>query len=170
MTDHSYQSGLIARLRSSGTDIVWCAEHIPDRFVDWAPEGEWSARQILTHLRDVEYGIQIARIQAAVLHDNPEFGRFDAEAWRAEHRPHPQTFDQTVGDFSAGRRSLAAMLDRLDKDDWERPLRSVAFGPSTIETVVERAYTHTLDHLQQLIRLRRAIVSTQARDGVPSSP
>ncbi|MFN8534015.1 MAG: DinB family protein [Dehalococcoidia bacterium] len=158
MTEHRYRSGLIARLRTSGTDILWIAEMIPDPLVDEAPDGEWSARQVLGHLRDIEYGIQIARVQAAVLEDNPDFKRFDADAWRTEHRPDEQTFDQILGDFAAGRRSLTAMLDRLDEDDWERPIRSVAFGQSILEVVVERAYVHTLDHLQQLIRLRRAVL------------
>ena len=166
MNEQRFRSGLIARLRSSGADVVWCAEQIPDGQLGWAPEGEWSALEILTHLRDVEYGIHIARIQAAVLEDNPEFPRFDAGTWRATHRPEPQTFDQMVADFAAGRRALTAMLDRLDEDDWERPARSAAFGQGRLQTVAERAYLHTLDHIQQLFRLRRAIVSAEARGGV----
>lgn len=163
MSDRRYRDGLIARLRASGDDIVWCAELVPGDGVEWAPEGEWSALQILTHLRDVEYGIQIARVQAAVLEDNPEFPAFNADAWRAAHRPRPETYGQVVADFAAGRRALAAMLDRLDEDDWTRPVRTAAFGQSILEVVVERAYLHTLDHLQQLIRRRRSLLN--AHDG-----
>jgi hypothetical protein len=169
MSDLRYRDGLIARLRASGDDVVWCAELVPSPGVEWAPDGEWSALQILTHLRDVEYGIQIARVQAAVLEDNPEFPPFNAEAWRAAHRPNPETYAEVVADFAAGRRALAAMLDRLDDDDWGRPVRTAAFGQSTLEVVVERAYLHTLDHLQQLIRRRRSLLNAENGGGARSA-
>ncbi|MCS6800979.1 MAG: DinB family protein [Chloroflexota bacterium] len=165
MAADPYRHGLIARLRASGEDVVWCAELFPRPHVDWAPEGEWSARQIVTHLRDVEHGVQIARIQAAVLEDNPTFPRFDAAAWRAAHRPASETYDEVVDDFAAGRRALAALLDRLDAEDWSRPVRSAAFGLSTLEAVAERAYLHTLDHIGQLLRLRRTLLAALAGEG-----
>ncbi|GIW12057.1 MAG: hypothetical protein KatS3mg061_3114 [Dehalococcoidia bacterium] len=158
-----YRRGLIARLRASGTDIVWIAELIPSEATEWSPLEQWSPRQVMLHLRDVEYGVNLARIQATVLEENPEFPRFDADAWRASNRPESQSYEQLVADFAAGRRALTATLERLDVDDWLRPARTAAFGPATLEMLAERAYLHTLDHLQQLIGLRRAFLRERTR-------
>ena len=55
--NEKYAEGLISKLRSSGNDIAWLAGSFPSELIEIQADGEWSARDLLAHLRDVEYGI-----------------------------------------------------------------------------------------------------------------
>lgn len=158
----AYRTGLVSRLRNSAVDINWIIGTFPADGQDRSLNGEWSAKQIVEHLRTIEHGVHVVRLQAALLHDNPAFPRFVADVWRAANRPQPQTLAELLADFQDGRREVISCLDRLGAADWERPAKSAVFGTTTIELLAERFYTHTLDHLQQLIMVRRACLDAHA--------
>jgi hypothetical protein len=152
-----YHAGMISRLRAAGNDVAWLIESFPPDTLEQPADGDWSARNVLEHLRDVEYGIYIHRLQATALEEEPEFERFDAAGWRAEHRPGRQTAGELLTDFLAGRRAMVGVLQRLHPEDWDRQAKSAAPGLYNVEVIAERAYSHTLEHLIQLLKMRHSV-------------
>lgn len=156
-----YHDGLISRLRGTGNDVAWLIGSFPQGTLDQPADGDWSARDVLAHLRDSEYGIYIHRLHTTALEEEPEFERFDSDHWRGNHRPDPQSPEEILADFLAGRRAMVGILERLDREDWSRAAKSAVPGPYNVEIIAERAYSHTLEHLTQLLKMRHAVAQSR---------
>jgi hypothetical protein len=74
---------ILERIRSSAAVVRRAVEAAPpDRFGQSPREGEWSALETLTHLRDVVVHVDGLRIRRLLYEDAPVFADFDEEGYR----------------------------------------------------------------------------------------
>src|SRR5437667_1629733 len=74
---------VLARMRSSARVVERAVEAAPPGRLTRPPrEGEWSALETLTHLRDVIVHVYGLRIRRLLYEDDPLFADFDEEGYR----------------------------------------------------------------------------------------
>jgi hypothetical protein len=122
----------------------------PERLHD-APDGEWSAAQVLAHLGEF-----------------PHFFAAELQRWRDDPtavvgrtHEHPVRLaavsspTQALSDLMAGMRSafaaLARALDTLSADDVDAETENVKYGPEPLSAFLDRyVISHKAGHLEQL--------------------
>jgi len=116
-----------------------------------APDGEWSAAQVLAHLGEF-----------------PRFFAGELQRWRDDPtavvgrtHEHPVRLaavsspTQALSDLMAGMRSafadLARVLDTLSADDVDAKTENVKYGPEPLSAFLDRyVISHKAGHLEQL--------------------
>src|SRR5713101_7082389 len=74
---------ILERMRSSAGVVRRAVEAAPPgRFAQSPREGEWSALETLTHLRDVVVHVYGLRIRRLLYEETPVFADFDEEGYR----------------------------------------------------------------------------------------
>ena len=126
----------------------------PDR-LGGAPDGEWSAAQVLAHLGEFPrfFATELRRWR-----DDPSavVGRTHEHPVRLAAVESPA---EALGELVAGMRSafaeLAAALDGLSDDDVEAKTENVKYGPEPLSAFFDRyVLGHKAGHLEQLRALR----------------
>ncbi len=141
-------------LESSATvidDIESALEHIPehDRHEPLRP-GQWSAHQIISHLRDTftrEFYPCLERIQDE---ETPKFECFEPQAWMTVHYQPEEPAAEILAEY---RRLLDKELKRLQKQPpevWSRIGRHPIWGERTLQWWLEQSLAHAKEHLKQL--------------------
>lgn len=120
--------------------------------------GEWSANDILAHLRscgDV-WGDSIARILAE---DKPSIKAVSPRTWIKETDYPQQDFRVSFEAFAAQRQALLALLTGLAPGHWAREAMVTAVGKPYVRTVyhfAERMAHHERGHVRQIAALTDA--------------
>lgn len=114
--------------------------------------GEWSALDVLIHLRASDEIIAPRLIQLLV-RDDPPLPAFDERRWAdvvgyAEFPP-----ALLLARFAARRDELLHALRRCDAAAWERTGQHEEYGSLTLWTVASRLAAHEAEHLTHLTRL-----------------
>lgn len=114
--------------------------------------GEWSARDVLAHLRscgDV-WGDYIMRILAE---DRPAIKAVSPRTWIKKTDYLEQEFQPTFQAYAARRADLLAVLEPLPASGWSRAARVSAVGRVYERTVLdyaERMARHEQGHIRQI--------------------
>lgn len=109
--------------------------------------GEWSARQIAAHTRDVDKTIYGMRIRRTLGEDDPFFENFDGDVYMAEHYDSNEPLASILDELAASVRETVARLRRLPSEAWTRPSRHETYGAGiTAQAWVERALAHVEEH------------------------
>jgi hypothetical protein len=119
--------------------------------------GEWSPREILAHLTDVEVAIGY-RLCRVIAENGKEIQPFDEEAWAdalAYHRREPRLLLRA---FRSLRAASLDLLAGLTPAEWERAGRHPEYGPMTAAQIFGHRYDHDRIHLEQL---RRAVAGAE---------
>jgi hypothetical protein len=151
---------ILARLRENAARLASVSRGVtPERLQTSPAPGEWSANEILAHIRascDV-VARQIGRIQAA---DHPTFAHLSPRTWirRTDYAQRP--FEESLGAFATQRTELLATLEALAPDEWERSA-TVTMGDRSRERSV-RSYgsylaIHEGEHVRQIEAALRAL-------------
>ncbi len=111
---------------------------------------EWSLTEIFCHLRDVEYEVNIARLNKVIGETNPFLVGINADTWAAERNYQKEDGSTALLEFIAARVQLIAKLEELTDEDWQRPARHAIFGPTNIKELVSFIATHDRSHIQQI--------------------
>jgi hypothetical protein len=155
----AHRNALLARLKTSGDDIVWAASLL----AEWPHEPVddiWPAHQQVAHLLAVEvenYHVRIARILAE---DCPELVSWDSEAFAASYRPEGD-LAALAESFARERARTVAMFTAATPDQQSR---SAIWPDGTLidlTWLAEKALWHTLDHTQQLVDLHQEFAPLQ---------
>lgn len=120
---------------------------------DWTARpkpGEWSATEIICHLRDADCDVNLPRLQRVLQEENPLLSGINTDAWAEERQYARQDGCQALAEFIRVRVSMIRMLEALPAEDWSRPARHTIFGPTTLQELVGFIATHDRTHLQQL--------------------
>ena len=121
-----------------------------DSALDAAPEGEWSARTVLAHLRDDEFMVMRLRLERMTVEDHPTLAPFDEKAWAASRWQGRDTVDELLADFRLQREVTMMILRRLEDDDWRRTGLQPEFGAFDVHWWVEHWLEHDETHLAQI--------------------
>ena len=160
----------LRRLRTTPDEIAAALDGKADDLVCRRPDRQnWSAREIICHLRDVEE-LFLVRFQTILAIDDPKILTFAAtpevlaEWGIGEHVGHPldpnrwaeerqyERCDAALafGAFRRRRREVVALLDTLSPDQWRRGGIHLLRGRLTLDEWVASLAAHDDNHLDQM--------------------
>ncbi len=142
---------ILQRIRSSAGVVRRAVEAAsPGRFGQPPREGEWSALETLTHLRDVVVHVYGLRIRRLLYEDAPVFADFDEEGYRHACLARGEVIGDLLDMIVAEHEQLARLLQRLPDADWLREGRHPSLGVMSIEFLARRVGEHAEEHAAQI--------------------
>src|SRR5437667_8489295 len=125
---------ILERMRSSARVVQRAVEAAPPGRLTRPPrEGEWSALETLTHLRDVIVHVYGLRIRRLLYEDDPLFADFDEEGYRRASLARGETPSELLDTIVGEHEQLARLLRALPDGDWARQGRHPSLGVFSIE-------------------------------------
>ena len=122
--------------------------------------GEWSAHEVLAHLRacnEVWGGYYIMTI---LTQDNPTIKAMNPRTWIKNTDYLEQEFQPSLRAFTKQRRKLLAVLEPLSPRDWTRTNTLIGAGKPLQQTLLSHAdglARHERAHLKQIERILHAL-------------
>jgi hypothetical protein len=120
-----------------------------------APEpGEWSANEILAHLR-ASADVRGSRIETMLREDHPTIRAISPRGYLRKTDYLERAFRLSLGEFTRQRTDLLALLHDLGPNDWSRNatyVRSDKLFEQTIHFEADTIATHEQDHIGQMER------------------
>lgn len=120
-----------------------------ETFLRPAPDGGWSLRNIITHLRDAQQAID-RRARLILTEDNPALESLAIFAWATQEDDQPPPTWEIFASYRASRAETVALLSGIDLADWWRTGRHAEFGDVTLLQQASYFTTHELTHLPQI--------------------
>lgn len=141
---------LLNRLSDVPARIGHAVARLSDTDTYLAPsDGEWSAAEILAHLRASD-DILAHRLYAILTRDNPILPAYDERRW-AEIAGYPQAdFALSLNVFTLRRAELVAMLRQAAIEDWQRLGAHEIKGAISLFQVATSLIEHEEEHCVQL--------------------
>ena len=121
--------------------------------------GEWSAVEILAHLRAGD-AIFAPRVGAILARDDAPLPAFDERSWAIAAGYADVPFRDSLSDFAASRAETVRLLQRARPGGWARAGIHEARGPITLTDLVANWLAHEEEHCAQL----------EAMGGAPALP
>jgi hypothetical protein len=142
---------ILERMRSSAAAVRRAVETAPaDRLTRAPREGEWSALETLTHLRDVVVHVDGLRIRRLLYEPGPLFADFDEEGYRRASLARGETARDLLDTVIAEQEQLARLLQTLPDAEWSREGRHPTLGVQSIEFLARRVGEHAEEHAAQI--------------------
>ncbi len=116
-------------------------------------EGEWSIRNVLSHLRDAQ-GVLDFRVHLLINEDNPVIESKAVFEWAKDEVERPPTAEEVFNTYLTSREKTVESLERISLLDWWREGRHEEFGVVSIKQQVSYFATHELTHLPQIQKLK----------------
>jgi uncharacterized damage-inducible protein DinB len=149
------RAALIDCLEASGKDLLAYLALLSDDEIHTPPApNEWTIHQVAAHLRDTEQQVFLLRTQRMVKEAHPAVQGFDQEVWNREHYSPGEPLKKITAEFRAARRRLIRLLRQTSDKDWANWATHPEFGKISLDWLTMRNYSHTLDHLVQIVRVR----------------
>jgi DinB superfamily len=147
---------ILERMRSSAAAVRRAVETAPaDRLTRAPREGEWSALETLTHLRDVVVHVDGLRIRRLLYEPGPLFADFDEEGYRRASLARGETARDLLDTVIAEQEQLARLLQTLPDAEWTREGRHPTLGVQSIEFLARRVGEHAEEHAAQITAAAR---------------
>ncbi|PYN34869.1 MAG: hypothetical protein DMD98_09635 [Candidatus Rokuibacteriota bacterium] len=125
---------ILERMRSSAGVVRRAVEAAPPaRFAVPPREGEWSAQETLTHLRDIVVHVHGLRIRRLLYDESPLFADFDEEGYRRARLERSEATGDLLATIVAEHDQLARLLQTLPDAEWSRQGRHPSLGAMSIE-------------------------------------
>jgi hypothetical protein len=141
----------IARIRTAAADLREAVARAQRGKFTAAPRnGEWSALETLTHVRDVIVHVYGLRIRRLLYEPNPVFADFDEEGYRAASLARGERAEDLLATVIAEHEQLARLLEALPDAEWTREGRHPSLGPMSIEFLARRIGEHAEEHAAQM--------------------
>lgn len=149
-------SSLLSRLLAVPEQIASMTEGWSEEDLGVTPSGEeWSAAQILAHLRASD-DILAYRAYAILARDDvPQLPVFDERRWAQVTGYESMDFLASLMVFTVRRAELIRILRRITPDDWQRTGTREGIGPVSILEGMTRLVEHEEEHCAQLETIRR---------------
>src|SRR5437016_5095371 len=149
MGDQMTQTRIVERLEPTPVWLRECFGAIGAEAARVPADGEWSAAQVLLHMR-VSDAIVSPRLLHMLLRDDPPLIAFDDEAWGRLIAGADVPIEDQLAGFSARRRELVYVLRGLSDEQWARTGQHELRGTVTIEAVAQSIVEHEAEHRAQL--------------------
>ena len=151
-------SDTLDRLAATPKRLAHLVVEADDDTLDAAAPGQWSARTVLAHFRDVEVLANRLRLERMLAEAAPVFANFDEDAWAIDRNRSRDQKAQLLGDFALQRQASLAIFTGLRPQDWERTGSHPSRGAFTVLSWLDAWLDHDRGHLEQLERLLRVTV------------
>lgn len=141
---------LIHRLAAFPAGVSAAIEGLSREVLECVPgHHEWSARDIICHLRDHDAEEDLIRLKKIQTEERPFIsGNYDP--WSHAHVYSDTDVHQALTEFIHYRGEMVRWLASLPEEVWTRPARHAIFGPTTFEEMVRFATEHDRTHLRQM--------------------
>jgi hypothetical protein len=161
----------LERLAATPKQIAQLVAEATDERLDSSPAGEWSARTILAHFRDVEMFANTLRVLRMVAEESPALADFDETAWAQNRNRSRDRKEQLLGDFALQRQALLGILAGLYPQQWERAGTHPSRGRFTVRTWADAIMAHDVAHFAQLEKaLGETLAEVLQRRSHPKEP
>ena len=150
---------ILTLLAAAPSHLAGLTESLPPAQLLVPPEpGEWSARDVLAHLRACSdmWGKYILLILSE---DRPMFKAVNPTTWIKQTNYRELEFRPSLQAFSAQRAELLAVLVLIAPEDWIRMATATGAGRPRIRTVFNYGQwlaNHELLHIKQIARIVNA--------------
>jgi FMN phosphatase YigB (HAD superfamily) len=123
-----------------------------ERSFDWthrpAPD-QWSAIEILCHLRDSNSEINTPRVDLILAQENPFIPGLNPDDWVDQRHYVDQSPAKALSEFAQSRIALINTLKSLSESQWSRKGRHAIFGPTDLRELMHFAALHDQLHVRQ---------------------
>jgi uncharacterized damage-inducible protein DinB len=120
---------------------------------------EWSMKEVLAHLMELESRLFLPRLQLMAMQDRPRFEGFDPIAWARERDRREGRFEDDLAAFRRARADTLAYLATMPAEAADRPGLSGHFGPVTLAQYATHVVDHDLEHLAQMHACRAVVTA-----------
>ena len=157
---------LLTLLAATPTRLTDLTEVLSPAQLMAPPEpGEWSARDVLAHLRACSdmWGNYIAQI---LTEDKPTFKAVNPTTWIKQTDYLEQEFQPSLRAFTKQRAELLAVLKPLTPEAWSRSAMVTGGGKPrerTVYTYAQWLANHELSHIKQIERIASAVGMSSPR-------
>ncbi|MCS7277102.1 MAG: DinB family protein [Dehalococcoidia bacterium] len=143
---------LLKALREAGDQLLEELLELGEAALAFRPSpDEWSLKEVLGHLRDVQ-ALALEQVQAA-LAGRPLPHR-DIDPLPQERGYQDEDAGDLLEEMASLRRRLLHLLWSLTDEEWHRPCHHPLRGDLTVTQVVRELAQHDLEHLWQVRRLK----------------
>jgi hypothetical protein len=143
------RAGLLDRFRTGYADVEDALAGATDEDLDRpAPDGGWTARQVIHHLADSEATAYV-RLRRLIAEDEPMIAGYDEPEYaRRLHYGRPIASSLAV--LKAVRDASLELLETLTPEEWKRQGTHSESGPYSVERWLEIYAAHSHDHAGQI--------------------
>ena len=143
------RSALLGRFRTGYTDVEAALAGITDRELDHpAPDGGWTARQVVHHLADSE-ATAFIRLRRLIAEDEPTIQGYDEPEY-ARRLHYERPIGSSLAVLQAVRKASLALLESLTPAEWERRGTHSESGAYTVDDWLRIYGGHSHDHANQI--------------------
>lgn len=144
----------VARLRSTPQAIATLLDGLPEDDLNRQPApGEWSMRQVLSHLHDAQ-GVLHARLELLLSQDRPALSAQPVHEWAWQAEAQPTSTGELFEVYRSLRGKIVARLEATPLKDWWRTGFHEEFGEVSLRQQVSYFAAHETTHLPQMAALR----------------
>jgi uncharacterized damage-inducible protein DinB len=143
----------VARLRGTPGEVAALMEGMSEDAMNQQPApGEWSVRQVVTHLHDSQKVLQ-TRVELLMTQEHPALASQAVFEW-AGKESRPSTTRDIFAEYTDLRGQILERLDGIALKDWWRTGFHEEFGEVTLAQQVSYFAAHETVHLPQIDALR----------------
>jgi len=148
---------LLTLLRDHPRRVAEATRGVAAAELQTAPDGEWSAVEVLAHMRSCGdmWGGAIESILAA---EHPTIKAINPRRWIESTNYRDLTFKRSFHVYETQRKRLIATLEGLRPKEWGRGATVTGAGKPlelTVHSYVQRLAVHERAHVKQIERLVR---------------
>ncbi|NMB54872.1 MAG: HAD hydrolase-like protein [Leptolinea sp.] len=145
---------LLADLRGGAAAIDAIVREFPaDRCTKRPGRKEWSLREIICHLRDVDRDINLVRINTILREKEPFVPGIDSDRWSVERDYIHQDEMNALNEFISTRQEIVDLLENTNPGNWDRLIRHSIFGPTSLKELAAFIVAHDNNHIKQIRNL-----------------
>jgi DinB superfamily len=139
---------LIKRYEDGVNVFIEALDSVPEVARDFAPQGEWSPREIAHHVADFEL-VRGYKLRQLLAQDAPTLQSFDEGQFLARlHYYRPVEASLTL--YRATVRSNVELFTLAFPEDWLRAGNHEEIGVFSLEDLLQRGAEHFYVHAQQM--------------------
>ncbi|MGH2607667.1 MAG: DinB family protein [Tepidiformaceae bacterium] len=122
------------------------------------PGDDWSIRDVVLHLSDVEL-VGAVRIRLALAEESPPMPMYEQEAWKRRLQYLWRDPEAALGLFQQTRYATAEILEHCGVEAWQRTTIHPERGLLTVSDLVGTSVDHVTGHVAQIGNARAAFSS-----------
>lgn len=145
------QEKLLASLEAAVEGVFDAELRRPER------PGKWSIIEVIMHLADTEM-VTGFRLRMIVAHDRPPIPAYDQDLWARQLKYNDAKLPDALMQLRAMREGNLRLLRSLAPEQWRRFGLHEERGEESIERLAKMVAAHDLVHLNQIERIKRAIL------------
>jgi hypothetical protein len=143
------RAALLERFRTGYADVEEAVSGITDQELDHAaPDGGWTARQVVHHLADSE-ATAFIRLRRLIAEDDPTIHGYDEPEY-ARRLHYERPIGSSLAVLRAVREASQALLESLTPAEWERGGTHSESGAYTVDDWLRIYAGHAHDHADQI--------------------